>query len=552
MMSGTSHSQGLRYFFGIPGSGPVMDMMEVGRQRGVAFLSTANEASAAIAAAYYGRLKGTAGLSISIKGAGAGNLVAGAVNAYLERMPVVCVAESIPTAVALDEVNQRIDQRTLFGAVAKQVSTFGSGSARELIAGAFAAARNGRPGPVLLELPADMGTASAHGAAVSIAPASTRVADVTESGVSPAANVDEAATFVGALRRPVLVIGLDGAHARLGAAVLELAESLAAAVMVTPDARGAVPEDHPRFAGVFACLASPAVLGNRVLTESDGAVLIGVDPIIAEAPFPRGVRTCELVADRAYQTLSPTPDVRVNGPLTTTVAALRKALGATGALSSDRHGWDAAAVRSLRQEIAPCFVRPGSATLAVHDVLEVARELLPRHGVLFSETSAFVLHLEYLWQSFEPDTFFGSVGGRTMGLMLPALLGGKLAEPERPMLGIGADGSLLMRLGELETFARSGAAAPIVIINDGAYGTIKARQRIRGLPEYGLDLSCVDYAQVASALGLAAATITDPEQLRPALQQAMQADRATLIDVRVDPRPYQDGFGPTTGVAVPV
>ena len=79
---------------------------------------------------------------------------------------------------------------------------------------------------------------------------------------------------------------------------------------------------------------------------------------------------------------------------------------------------------------------------------------------------------------------------------------------------------------------------------------LEARQRIRGLPEYALDLSRVDYARVASAMGLAAATITEPEQLRPALQQAMIADRATLIDVQVDARPYQDGFGPTTGVAV--
>ena len=171
-----AHRKGLQYFFGIPGSGPVMDMMEAGRRRGVAFLSMANEASAAISAAYYGRLKGTAGLAISIKGAGAGNLVSGAVNAYLERMPVVCVAESIPTAVALEEVNQRIDQRALFGAVSKQVSTFGSGSARELITGAFAAACDGRPGPVLLELPADMGAAAANDGDFSMTSATTAAA----------------------------------------------------------------------------------------------------------------------------------------------------------------------------------------------------------------------------------------------------------------------------------------------------------------------------------------------------------------------------------------
>ena len=62
------------------------------------------------------------------------------------------------------------------------------------------------------------------------------------------------------------------------------------------------------------------------------------------------------------------------------------------------------------------------------------------------------------------------------------------------MIGLGGDGSLLMRLGELETFARTGAAVPLVILNDQALGTIKSRQRSRGLPGYSLDIHPIDYA----------------------------------------------------------
>ena len=127
-----------------------------------------------------------------------------------------------------------------------------------------------------------------------------------------------------------------------------------------------------------------------------------------------------------------------------------------------------------------------------------------------------------------------------MGLMIPAALGAKLARPDVPMLGLGADGSLLMRLGELEVFARTGVAMPLVIM--------KSRQKSRGLPDYALDLHPVEFANVAAACGLLGVTVHTPEQFETALTQAMAAPKTTLIDARVDAQIYQDSFGPTISV----
>ena len=135
-----------------------------------------------------------------------------------------------------------------------------------------------------------------------------------------------------------------------------------------------------------------------------------------------------------------------------------------------------------------------------------------------------------------------------MGLTLPAILGAKLARPELPMIGIGGDGSLLMRLGELEAFARTGVAVPLVIINDQALGTMKSRQRSRGLAEYQLDLAPVNFADIARSCGLLGNTVHTPEEFEESLHTAMQANKSTLIDARVDPRAYQDSFGPTIGM----
>jgi acetolactate synthase-1/2/3 large subunit len=135
-----------------------------------------------------------------------------------------------------------------------------------------------------------------------------------------------------------------------------------------------------------------------------------------------------------------------------------------------------------------------------------------------------------------------------MGLMIPASLGARLARPDLPMIGIGADGSTLMRLGELESFARTGAAMPLIIINDGALGTMKSRQKSRGMVDYGLDLQPVNFAQIAQAVGLNGVVVDMPEQFEAALSSAMSADVATVIDARVDPQPYWDSFGPSIGV----
>ena len=105
-----------------------------------------------------------------------------------------------------------------------------------------------------------------------------------------------------------------------------------------------------------------------------------------------------------------------------------------------------------------------------------------------------------------------------------------------------------MRLGELETFARTGIAVPLIIINDQALGTMKSRQKSRGMPEYGLNFHAIDFAGIATACGLRGVTVSTPEQFESELKLAMEADRTTLIDARVDSQAYQDSFGPTIGV----
>ena len=532
-----ARAQGLEHFFGLPGSGLLMDLMEEGRKAGLRFVSVAHESSAAVAAAYYGHRKGCAGLAVAIRGPGAANLASGAATAYFERRPVVCLCECSPQQEGTPPSAQICDHEALFSAVAKHRATLTAQRAAEVLRECFAAAAEGRPGPVLLDVPS--GLTGADGEA---APEATH-ADSSPEPPNPA-NLRALAETLRGFNRPVVIAGADVLRARARRELAEVVERLGAAVLVATEARGLYPEDHPRFAGVFSNLAEPNVLGNLIMDRADGALLVGMDPLMAERPWHRSLPACELVARRCYTGMCPSPLGRVDGDL-------RASLGALLELEllppAPRLGYHPESIASTRTQALRAFARPPGAALAVQDVIAAARRLLPAEGMLFSETGVFVLMLEHLWPVTLPDTFFGTAGGRTMGLMIPAILGAGLARPGTPMVGIGGDASTLMRLGELETFARARVAVPLVIVNDGCLGTIGARQKARALPRWGVELAPVDFAAVARGCGLSGVQVRTPQELERELQAAFGRDRATVLDVRVDPEAYRDSFVATTG-----
>lgn len=525
-----ARQRGLRHFFGLPGSGSPMDMMDVGRRMGVDFVTVAHESSAAIMAAYNGMMHGTAGLALAIRGVGAGNLIGGAVNAHFERMPLLCVCESSPSSVVQRELIQHCDHRGLFGPVTKFQGTLSSETGPNMLRTAIEAATLGRPGPVLLDLPSNLGRAECG-------------EPLTVGRGAPAAMPAEpklaaAAALVHQARHPLVLVGSDVLRAAAVDELRQFVDAIEAAVLVNADARGVFDEKHPRWAGTFMGTFGPNIIETEMFNQADLVILVGADAMMSHTPWNSSLPTCELVLRSEYETLSPNPAARVDGDLR---ISLRR-------LTLPQPGFTQAEIQAARSKILAYFKRPANVQLAVQDIIELVRRALPEDGILFSETGIPICMLEHLWPVTRSGTYFGTSGGRTMGLTLPAILGAKLARPELPMIGLGSDGSTLMRLGELEVFARTGVAVPLVIVNDHALGTIKSRQRSRGMAEYKLDLYPVDLAAVARASGLLGVTVRTPEELEKALAVAMTADRTTLIDAQVNPRPYQDSFGPTIGV----
>ncbi len=145
------------HFFGIPGSGVPLDLMDSGRKIDLHFINVAHESTAAIAAGTYGLLKESTGLSLAVKGVGAANLTGGMANAYFERMPVVGICETTPNYSYQNEMVQHADHYGMMKSVTKKMLTISKDKPGKTIRDAFFTSMENRQGPVLIDFPSDMG-----------------------------------------------------------------------------------------------------------------------------------------------------------------------------------------------------------------------------------------------------------------------------------------------------------------------------------------------------------------------------------------------------------
>ena len=268
--------RGLKYVFGLPGSGFPMDAMEAGRKAGVEFVHVSHESSAAIIAAYYGSGLGTAGLAIGVKGVGAGNMVGGIANVFFERMPVVCVFESGSTESNVDLV-QVADHSAMFGSITKSYNVLERSTANDTLRDAIALATDGRNGPVVLDFPSNFDDGDCGELPVQ----PSRYVEASPNSDS----LKRAQTLIDRSTRPLIVVGADVATTGATEDLMTFVEAIGGTVISNMDARGVFPESHPRCAGVMVGNYIPNTLEGELDDLCDLVVLVGADSLMTHVPW---------------------------------------------------------------------------------------------------------------------------------------------------------------------------------------------------------------------------------------------------------------------------
>ncbi len=496
---------GVTRLFGVPGGGPNLDMIGAAAALGIEFVLTHGETAACIAAGAYGRLTGTPGAAVVTRGPGLTSAANGLAQATLDRAPLLLVSDTVGAASRRRTGHQRLDQVGTTGPLTKWSGTLGRRDPRAVTAAAAALALAAPSGAVHLDVDPDVDGDTPPPAPTPPEPDADALA--------------RARGLVAGALRPVVVVGTDAT--RDVTAIRGALRGLDCPVLVTYQAKGAVPESWPAFAGLF----TGAALERPLLEQADLVLGIGLDPV---EPMP-GPWTYEapvvLLQAHPVETAYFGTAVLVTGAYDRTLPAVLAAAAPRWPSGSWSWAADRARLDPLDATGAP----------TPQDVVHAARDALG-DGPLTVDAGAHMLVAMPLWTTDGPDPVLISNGLATMGYSLPAAIGAALARPGRRVTCLVGDGGLGMTLAELETLARLRLDVTVVVFDDAALSLISVKQGPdqggSGAVRYG----AVDFATTARGLGVPGTVVEGREGLCRALADTGPGPR--LVDVRIDPTEY--------------
>ena len=516
---------GCRYAFGIPG-GEVLAVMDALDRAGIRVVLARHENCAGFMGEGVHHRDGAPAILVATIGPGLANAVNVIANAQQDRVPMVVLTGCVPASERHGYTHQVFDHVKLMEAVAKAAFRVEDGMAAMLADRAVAIATEGRPGPVLLDIPIDVQTGEQPAPPPAPAPAPAPV------GPAEGPALDEARSWLAEARRPLVIAGLDVLTHGAEAAVAAFCRRFRAPLVTTYKAKGVLPEDDPLALG--AAGLSPRV-DNRLLplvAASDCVVLAGYDPIEMRIgwrdPWGPGARVIDLPAVAGGHGMH-RARLLFPGDAGAGLEALGRGVEPRGTWPG---GEPAAASAALRAESR---LDEDWGPAAIVDVL---RKSLPRDAVVTTDSGAHRIVLSQLFECYRPRGLLQSTGLCTMGCAVPLAIGRKLAEPEATVVATIGDGGLEMFLGELATLRDLKLAIPVIVFVDTQLGLIELKQRGSQLPGLAVDFGATDFPAVARALGGEGVSVHDRAGLAREIEAALARDRFTLIAAGIGRRAY--------------
>ncbi|UYN93835.1 MAG: acetolactate synthase AlsS [Enhydrobacter sp.] len=521
-------AQGVEYVFGIPGAkiDPVFDALVDSKIRTVV---CRHEQNATFIAGGLGRLTGKAGVVLVTSGPGCSNLVTGLATASTEGDPVVALGGSVPVAVRLKQTHQSMDTVAMMRPVTKYSAEIDSPLAiSEALANAFRAAESGRPGGAFLSLPKDVMLADAAGPVLAPAP---RI----RLGAADAAAIAAAARMIDAARAPVIVLGMLASRPRATEAMRVLLSRTRIAVVGTYQAAGIVPRERlDCFGGRVGLFHNQPA--DRLLDAADLVITVGFDPVEydpalwnAHAGAGRKLIHLDCVpadTDRDYR-----PDIELTGDIAATLLALSAALAPReraaqqDILAEIRAGFAALAAEATRHGGTP-----------VHPlrIVHALQELLDEGATLCSDMGSFHIWMARHLLAHRPRQILISNGQQTLGVGLPWGMAACLADPSAKVISVSGDGGFLFSAVELETAVRLKCNLVHLVWIDGGYDMVAIQEKAAYGRESGVRFGPVDVVKFAESMGAHGLTIASPDQVLPALRQAMAMPGPVIVGVPVD------------------
>ena len=511
---------------------PSNPLIEAAAREGIRLIAFRHERGAIMAADGYSRTSGRQrfGVAAVQSQAGAENSLGGIAQAFADNVPVLV----LPGGTPLDRIAVRPNfsaAREYAGLTRRAEAIYAPEQIGAVMRRAFHALRNGPPGPVVVELTADV---CAREAPASVLDGYRPPALVRQP--PPPEAVREAAGLLLAAARPLIWAGAGVLAAGASEGLRELAELLAAPVFTTMPGKSAFDERHPLALGAGA--GTTTLAAHRRLREAD--VLLALGTSLTRTGYgqaiPPGARVIHntVAIDDIHK--DEAPEVALPGDAALAAAALtaelrerleapRDAAPTAAAIAADRARWLAGWTLLLESDETPIN------TYRV--IAEIDRALDRERSIVTHDAGAPRDSIVPFYTATTPHSYVGWGKTTHLGFSIPLLIGAKLAHPDRFCLCLMGDGAFGMSGMDIETSVRAGAPITAVVLNNGGMATYPggfptARER------YGVSRMTGDYAAIAEGMGATGIKVRDPAALRPALDRARRLNaegRTVLIDV---------------------
>lgn len=502
-------------------------------------VTTHGEKAAAYMADGYARVSHRPSFCLA-QNVGAANLAAGLRDAYMACSPVIAITGGPDSSSRYRNVYQEVEDFPMFEPVTKaNLLVDAVERLPDLLRQALREATTGTPRPVHLRLSGRHGNVLEETADLELLVEPQFMRCPAYRPEPEAERVRQAASVLAGARRPVIVAGGGVVASEAEAEVVELAEKLSIPVATSLNAKAAIPNDHPLAVGVVGTYSRWCA--NRVVAEADLVFFIGSrtgSQVTNNYKLPRP-GTAVIQLDIAPAEIGRNFPVRV-GLVGDARVTLRKLIEAA-APGEPRTAWVERAqhlVREWRAEAAEMLTSE-AVPIRPERICHELEQVLPADAVVVSDTGHSGIWTGTMLDLNQPGQRYVRCAG-SLGWAFPAALGAKCALPDRPVVCFTGDGGFCYHLAELETAARFGINAVIVVNNNHA---LNQEQRLfnaayggqmRGRADEMWVFRETNYAVIAEAMGCLGIRVERPSELRGAFQRALASGRPTVVDVVSD------------------
>ena len=453
-----------------------------------------------------------------VPGPGFLNTTAALATAYGLNAPVLAIAGEIPSGLIGKEsgfLHEIPDQSAVMQSLTKWQTRIDRGADTATnVSRVVAELTSGRPRPVGLQVPMDVWGQDANATLSGTLPdASATVIDENA--------IERALELLQQAEHPLIVVG-SGAQGA-SAPIRDIAERLQAPVASMRTGHGVV--DGRSY------LSASGPLAHDLWRDADVVLAIGTRLQMQQSwGTDEKLKIIHINIDPDDACRHREPEIAIVTDAAVACAAMQSQLALRNATRPSRE--DELSQRKAQVTKRFAGLRPQL------DFLEVIRSTLPEDGIFVDELTQVGYVSRFAFPSYAPRTFLSTGYQGTLGWGFPAALGAKVVQPAKPVVSISGDGGFMFNVQELATAVHHKINTVTIVFNDSAFGNVRRIQQERlGGQVIGSDLHNPSFARLATEFGALGLDADSPDSLRQALRTGLEADRPTVIDVKVGEMP---------------